>query len=74
MDNWLVYETVTYSHKVTAKTEEEAIKIVKGGGQGQDKTVNGVDFSSKVCTFTEILTSHAYQKSAFLLDLKINYD
>ena len=46
MDNWLVFETVTYTHKVTAETEEEAIKIVKGGGQGQDKTVNGVEFSA----------------------------
>ena len=36
MDNWLVFETVTYTHKVTAETEEEAIKIVKGGGQGQE--------------------------------------
>ena len=46
MDNWLVFETVTYTHKVAAKTEEEAIKIVKGGGQGQDKAVNGVEFSA----------------------------
>ena len=46
MDNWLVFETVTYTHKVTAETEEEAIQIVKQGGQGQNKTVNGVDFSA----------------------------
>ena len=46
MDNYLVFETVTYTHKVTAETEEEAIKIVTGGRQGADKTVNGVDFSA----------------------------
>ena len=46
MDNWLVFETVTYTHKVTAETEDEAIRIVQGGRQGQDKTVNGVDFSA----------------------------
>ena len=46
MDNWVVFETLVYSHKVTAKTQEEAINIVKGGGQGLDKTVNGVEFSA----------------------------
>ena len=66
MDNWLVYETVTYSHKVTAKTEEQAIKIVKGGGQGQDKTVNGVDFSAvKYVPLQDTKSkSYTYQKSA----------